>query len=180
MYRHKYELALLQCPQVNGAQKSEKASFTAFEVIAEISKAVKLATTFLFHRYQRTLQRNSVSGKQFLQEDSVDHINSKELYWEIKNISAQCNVPSVKPGPILTDKNHSSQKQGLTEKLLVWLAFTLARALAAQVLIRQLPVGSCLLPNTLVCIDCRTNEVLDSGSLSLNLTEEEQPVAPPI
>lgn len=60
----------------------------AFEVMVEISKAVKLATTFLFHRYERTLQRNFVCGKQFLQEDSVDHINSKELCWEIKNVSA--------------------------------------------------------------------------------------------
>lgn len=107
----------------------------------------------------------------------VDHINSKELCWEIKNVSAECNMPSVKPGLILTDTNHSSQKQVLTEKLLMWFAFTLAGALAAQILIRQFSVGSCLLPNTLIWIDCRTSEVLDAGSLSLNLAEEEQLVA---
>lgn len=70
-----------------------------------------------------------------------------------------------------------SQKEGLSEKLLVWLAFTLARALAAQVLIRQLLVGSCLLPNSFIWIECRTNEVLDTGCLSLNLAKEEQLVA---
>ena len=67
--------------------QGEKANFLAFEVMAEISNTVKLATTFLFHRYQGTLQRDSVPGKQFLQESSTDHINSIELYQEGKNIS---------------------------------------------------------------------------------------------
>lgn len=62
--------------------------------------------------------------------------------------SAQFNVPSVKPGPTLTGTNHSSQRQGLT--VVDVLAFTTARALAAQVFIRQLPFGSCLIPNTFI------------------------------
>lgn len=65
----------------------------AFEVMVEILKAVKLAKRFLFHRYQGTLQGNSVSGREFLQEDSADHINSKELYCELEDVPASCHVP---------------------------------------------------------------------------------------
>lgn len=84
---------LASVPSSELCSQEEKANFMAFEVMVEILKAVKLAKRFLFHRYQGTLQGNSVSGREFLQEDSADHINSKELYCELENVPASCHVP---------------------------------------------------------------------------------------
>lgn len=145
--------------------------------MVEISKAVKLAKTFLFHRYQRILQWNSVSGKEFLQEDSADHINSKELYCEMENVPSSCNVPVWSLVLYWLTQTAVHGNRASLESSWWGFAFALPRAFAAQVLLRQLQTGSCLLPKTFIRTDCRTNEVLDTGSLSLDPAEEKQPVA---
>lgn len=145
--------------------------------MVEVLQAVKLAKTYLFHRYQRTLQWNSVSGKEFLQEDSADHPNSKELYCEMENVPASCNVPVWSLVLYWLTQTAVHGNRASLESSWWGFAFPLPRTLAAHVLMRQLPTGSCLLPKTFIWTACRTNEVLDTGSLSLDTAEKEQSVA---
>lgn len=146
--------------------------------MVEILKAVKLAKTFLFHRYRRTLQWNSVSWMEFLLEDSADHINSKEQYCEMENVPTSCNVPVWSLVLYWLTQIAVQGNRAWLENSWWDFGFALPRVLtAAQVLMRQLPAGSCLLPRAFIWTDCRTHEVLDTGSLSLDPEEEEQPVA---
>lgn len=161
IHRYKYGLALLQFPQVNCVYKREKADFTAFEAMAEISKPVKLLQHSCFTDPERpcwTLKSSFCKRTQlttWIQQS-----------YSMKSKTFQQRVPDAKPPPLLTDKNQFPQN---AVKQLVWFSFTPARALTA----RQYSLG--LLLNMSIWIDSGTSDcdVLGTASLSLNFAEDE-------
>lgn len=96
IYRHKCELALLQCPEVNCAYKREKANFMAFEVMAEISKAAKLGW-FLFYTYQGPCRGTLYLGSSFSKRTQLTTLIQKSSTGKSKMFqhSVMCSVRSL-------------------------------------------------------------------------------------